>query len=110
MLGFVLKVFVPSTLATRPDISTNSSDLDTLALVIGTCVVSLRTRDHARGVVKSVLGENEAESRVGRGENVDELVGSFVKWLSVSKAPSSRNDLLIKLRSRPDFAGQFVLG
>lgn len=112
MLGFTLKVFVPTMLATRPDGNANSPDLDALALIIGSSVIALRTRDRAKGVVAGVLGE-DAESKpvVEAEEDVDALVRSFVKWLSTpTKGRSSRNDLLTKLRSRPEFAGQFVLG
>jgi len=90
--------------------------VETLSFLIGTGVVSLRSKSQARGIVMAHF------NKLGTGpplkedspnsEDFDQIVTGFVRWLEQPQGwfLNTRQSLLQKLRLTPEYAGQFVLG
>lgn len=92
-----------------------ASELDTLSFIIGTGVVSLRSKNQARSVAVAHFNKSGRGAPLGDSldwEDFDQVVVDFVRWLErpQGRLPDERQSLLQKLRLTPEYAGHFVLG
>lgn len=112
---YMLAIWVPKVSGIYCDRDASANELDLLSFLIGTGVVSYRSKTQARSVAVAYF------NRLGReppfnGDDLswgdfDLVVASFIQWLErpVMNALTMRRSLLQKLRLTPEYVGQFVL-
>lgn len=114
LLSFFLRRFVPMVLSGCDDpLGASSSELETLSLMIGASVMTIRAGDAARRSVEVALRESylsDGDVGVDLGDSIDSLVAELIEWLESPKSRLVQTVLLQKLRSRPAHAGHFILG
>jgi hypothetical protein len=113
---YMLAIWVPRISCTYWSRDITANELDTLSFLVGTGVVSHRSKSQARSIALAHF------NKLGRGPpfkgddlswgDFDQVLASFVQWLEMSglRTSTMRRSLLQKLRLTPEYAGQFVLG
>lgn len=113
---YLLQIFTPSILARLPDTPIVPDTLETLTALIGTVVMSLRSRIQAHKAAGAYIFRNDnldvdaVKSEVGESydDDFDSLVSEFVRWCETAKADPTRVQLLHKLQSRPEYSKHFI--
>jgi len=110
---YLLTIWVPKMLGFCVH---NAIKVETLSFLVGTGVMSLRSKSQARGIVMAHFNKLGTGSPLKEdspnSEDFDQIITGFVRWLEQPQGwfLNTRQSLLQKLRLTPEYAGQFVLG